>query len=153
MVTRQVRTALGYRYSLLPYLYTLFAQHAAEGSLVMRPLWYEFPTDPQLRGNAWWSAAAEERRAAAESKTEAGAAAVAPTTAPTSDDELKRRFLEQEKAQAEVVAAAGPLSVSVVMEVSSFSFRGCAAAFARPVRRCWVTERGAAVAADTDGFQ
>jgi alpha-glucosidase (family GH31 glycosyl hydrolase) len=108
-VTRQVRTALGHRYSLLPYLYTLFAQHAADGSLVMRPLWYEFPTDPQLRGNAWWSAAAEERRAAAESKaakTEAGAAAAAPTTTPTSDDELKRRFLEQEKAQAEAAAAA-----------------------------------------------
>lgn len=53
-VTRQVRTALSLRYSLLPYLYTLFARHAEDGSLVMRPLWYEFPRDTALYGGAWW---------------------------------------------------------------------------------------------------
>ena len=37
-ITRQVRVALRLRYTLLPYLYTLFAQHAADGALVMRPL-------------------------------------------------------------------------------------------------------------------
>ena len=53
-VTRQVKEALHLRYSLLPYLYTLFAQHAQDGSLVMRPLWYEFPADPDVSGTAWW---------------------------------------------------------------------------------------------------
>lgn len=55
-VTRQIREALALRYSLLPYLYTLFAEHATDGSLVMRPMWWEFPHDPNLRGSAWWMA-------------------------------------------------------------------------------------------------
>ena len=40
-----VRTALRTRYTLLPYLYTLFYLHTREGSTVARPLWHEFPQD------------------------------------------------------------------------------------------------------------
>ena len=49
--------ALRLRYSLLPYLYTLFAQHAADGALVMRPMWHVFPKDAELGRTAWWSEA------------------------------------------------------------------------------------------------
>ena len=57
-VTAQVRTALRLRYALLPYLYTLFAEHAAEAPPPMRPLWWHFPSDGALLGNAWWGGAA-----------------------------------------------------------------------------------------------
>jgi len=40
-----VRSALRTRYTLLPYLYTLFYLHTTEGSTVARPLWHEFPRD------------------------------------------------------------------------------------------------------------
>merc|ERR1719507_285377 len=44
-----IRPALRLRYWLLPLLYTLFYKHSVEGSTVARPLWHEFPTDP----NTW----------------------------------------------------------------------------------------------------
>ena len=50
-----MREALRLRYSLLPYLYTLFAHHARDGSLVLRPLWHEFPRDTHVRAGAWWA--------------------------------------------------------------------------------------------------
>ena len=40
-----VRSAFRTRYTLLPYLYTLFYLHTTEGSTVARPLWHEFPRD------------------------------------------------------------------------------------------------------------
>ena len=45
------KKALGMRYKLLPYLYT--AMHAAHssGSPLMRPLWMNFPADPQSQEN------------------------------------------------------------------------------------------------------
>ena len=97
-VTRQVKTALSLRYSLLPYLYTLFAQHAKDGSLVMRPMWYEFPHDPSIRGNAWWSVAAEAKaeRAAAEAKAAEAKAA----------EEAAKAAEEAAKAAEAAVAAA-----------------------------------------------
>ena len=54
-VSRQVREALRLRYALLPYLYTLFADHATDGALVMRPLWHEFPRDAHVRASSWWA--------------------------------------------------------------------------------------------------
>jgi len=39
------KTALEIRYTLLPYLYTLFYKHVTEGGTVARALWHEFPTD------------------------------------------------------------------------------------------------------------
>ncbi|KAH7138695.1 glycosyl hydrolases family 31-domain-containing protein [Dendryphion nanum] len=44
------RTAMQIRYSLLPYLYTLFHQAHTTGSTVMRALAWEFPNEPQLAG-------------------------------------------------------------------------------------------------------
>ena len=49
-----METALRLRYQLLPYIYTLFAQHAQDGSLVMRPMWWEFPNETDLGDIAWW---------------------------------------------------------------------------------------------------
>lgn len=43
------RHALTTRYTLLPHLYTLFYQHTTEGGTVARPLWHEFPQDPETR--------------------------------------------------------------------------------------------------------
>ncbi|MBZ3887883.1 Neutral alpha-glucosidase AB, partial [Sciurus carolinensis] len=40
-----IRDALGQRYSLLPFWYTLFYQAHREGFPVMRPLWVQYPQD------------------------------------------------------------------------------------------------------------
>jgi len=42
------RTAMNIRYTLLPYMYSLFHQAHTTGSTVMRALAWEFPNDPQL---------------------------------------------------------------------------------------------------------
>jgi len=44
-VATAARSALGMRYQLLPYLYTLFYQANSNGDLVTRPLWANFPSD------------------------------------------------------------------------------------------------------------
>uniref|UniRef100_A0A915D3K3 DUF5110 domain-containing protein n=1 Tax=Ditylenchus dipsaci TaxID=166011 RepID=A0A915D3K3_9BILA len=40
-----IRSAIRRRYALLPYWYTLFYEHSKTGSLVMQPLWAQFPED------------------------------------------------------------------------------------------------------------
>ncbi|CAI5736289.1 unnamed protein product [Hyaloperonospora brassicae] len=45
--TSHVRAAIRERYSLLPYIYTLFHTCYARGMPVMRPLWVHFTEDPQ----------------------------------------------------------------------------------------------------------
>ncbi|XP_043215763.1 sucrase-isomaltase, intestinal-like [Amphibalanus amphitrite] len=49
-VAAAARDALGLRYRLLPYLYTLFWRARAFGEPVVRSLAFQFPTDPALRG-------------------------------------------------------------------------------------------------------
>jgi alpha-glucosidase len=49
-VTTATKTAMQIRYSLLPYIYTLFHQAHTTGSTVMRALSWEFPHEPQLAG-------------------------------------------------------------------------------------------------------
>jgi alpha-glucosidase len=49
-VASATRTAMHIRYSLLPYMYTLFHQAHTTGSTVMRALAWEFPSEPQLAG-------------------------------------------------------------------------------------------------------
>ncbi|XP_057673106.1 lysosomal alpha-glucosidase isoform X1 [Corythoichthys intestinalis] len=44
-----MRDALNLRYSLLPFLYTLFHHAHTSGNTVARPLFMEFPADPQCR--------------------------------------------------------------------------------------------------------
>ena len=39
------RASIELRYELLPYLYTAFQQHTETGMPVMRPLWFNYPTD------------------------------------------------------------------------------------------------------------
>ena len=43
--TQHITAAIKARYTLLPYIYTLFYHAAATGVPVMRPLWAEFPQD------------------------------------------------------------------------------------------------------------
>lgn len=45
-VAESSKKALTVRYTLLPYLYTLFFWSASKGGTVTRALWHEFPTDP-----------------------------------------------------------------------------------------------------------
>jgi hypothetical protein len=47
-VAEASRRAMKIRYSLLPYIYTLFHQAHTTGSTVMRALAWEFPNDPSL---------------------------------------------------------------------------------------------------------
>jgi len=44
-VTKSAQNALGMRYRLLPYLYTLFYQAHVDGTVVPRSLWFNFPSD------------------------------------------------------------------------------------------------------------
>ena len=44
-VTAAAKTALQWKYSLLPYLYTLFYKAHTTGGTVVRPLFFEFPSD------------------------------------------------------------------------------------------------------------
>ncbi|KAG5507543.1 hypothetical protein JKF63_06492 [Porcisia hertigi] len=44
-----VRNALALRYALVPYLYTTFYHAHTKGDIIMRPLFYEFPGQPELR--------------------------------------------------------------------------------------------------------
>ena len=39
------RATINLRYHLLPYLYSLFHEHEETGGPVMRPLWFEYPSD------------------------------------------------------------------------------------------------------------
>jgi alpha-glucosidase len=39
------RASIELRYQLLPYIYTLFREHEQTGMPVMRPLWFNYPTD------------------------------------------------------------------------------------------------------------
>jgi alpha-glucosidase len=39
------RASIELRYRLLPYLYSVFHEHAETGAPVMRPLWFEYPAD------------------------------------------------------------------------------------------------------------
>ncbi len=43
--TKINRRSIELRYQLLPYLYTLFYEHTQTGAPVMRPVWFEYPSD------------------------------------------------------------------------------------------------------------
>lgn len=45
--TKINRATVELRYQFLPYIYSLFREHEQTGAPVMRPLWYEFPSDKQ----------------------------------------------------------------------------------------------------------
>ncbi|KAF9472639.1 hypothetical protein BDN70DRAFT_844291 [Pholiota conissans] len=49
-VAEASRTAIGVRYSLLPYWYTLFANSSTSGTPPVRALFFEFPNEPELFG-------------------------------------------------------------------------------------------------------
>ncbi|KZT60573.1 glycoside hydrolase family 31 protein [Calocera cornea HHB12733] len=49
-VAEASRIAIAARYTLLPYWYTLFANATLYGLPTVRPLWYEFPQEPELFG-------------------------------------------------------------------------------------------------------
>jgi lysosomal alpha-glucosidase len=51
MVTKSAKSALEKRYSLLPYLYTLFYRVQQFGETVVRPLFFEFPTEQDAYKN------------------------------------------------------------------------------------------------------
>ena len=44
--TTRIRNAIRARYTLLPYIYTLFRHANTTGLPVMRPLWFDFPEVP-----------------------------------------------------------------------------------------------------------
>lgn len=46
-VTAAAKNALGMRYKMLPFLYTLFYNSHTEGTTVARSLWYNFPEDEE----------------------------------------------------------------------------------------------------------
>jgi len=48
-VTAAAKNALGMRYQLLPFFYTLFHQASKQGSAVARALWFNFPTDAKTQ--------------------------------------------------------------------------------------------------------
>jgi len=50
VVAASSKAALEVRYTLLPYLYTLFYHHVNTGSAVFRPLFYNFPQDSRTYG-------------------------------------------------------------------------------------------------------
>ena len=47
VVATAARSSLMTKYSLLPYLYTLFYHHSVSGGTVVRPLWHEFTLDTE----------------------------------------------------------------------------------------------------------
>ena len=47
-VLGRIRAAIRMRYTMLPYLYTLFHETSQDGAPVMRPMWYDFPTNKAL---------------------------------------------------------------------------------------------------------
>ncbi|KAJ7578612.1 glycosyl hydrolases family 31-domain-containing protein [Mycena floridula] len=49
-VANASRTAIATRYSMLPYWYTLFANSSLRGTAPVRPLFFEFPDEPELFG-------------------------------------------------------------------------------------------------------
>ncbi|MFW5744830.1 MAG: TIM-barrel domain-containing protein [Spirochaetota bacterium] len=51
-VLHAVRSLIGLRYQLLPYLYTLMEEASRSGAPVMRPLVWEFPGDPRAADRA-----------------------------------------------------------------------------------------------------
>jgi alpha-glucosidase (family GH31 glycosyl hydrolase) len=46
-VSEAAKNALGLRYQMLPYMYTLFYQANTVGATVARALWVNYPTDPE----------------------------------------------------------------------------------------------------------
>jgi alpha 1,3-glucosidase len=47
-VRTRIRNALRLRYTLLPLWYTLFREHETRGEPVIRPLFYQYPNDPNV---------------------------------------------------------------------------------------------------------
>eukprot|EP00163_Fabomonas_tropica_P028458 TRINITY_DN5799_c0_g1_i1.p1 TRINITY_DN5799_c0_g1~~TRINITY_DN5799_c0_g1_i1.p1 ORF type:complete len:964 (-),score=240.45 TRINITY_DN5799_c0_g1_i1:111-3002(-) len=45
-VSAAAKSVLSTRYQLLSYFYTLMAESSSSGSAVLRPLWYNYPSDP-----------------------------------------------------------------------------------------------------------
>ena len=117
-VTRQVRVALRLRYTLLPYLYTLFAQHAADGSLVMRPMWHVFHRDVELGRTAWWSEALKEGTRAKVAAAATAAAEAAARKAKSQGEAATKAAKAVEAAKAAEAAGAAKVAEaeSVVAE-------------------------------------
>ena len=51
--TKYIRDAIQLRYRLVPYFYALLHEAAVDGSPIMRPLVYEFQTDPRVAGESF----------------------------------------------------------------------------------------------------